>query len=206
MKRRPNICSTRTSPPARSRPSPWSSTSAGAPMPSRRPTARALPPASSRPTGSQPSAWPRALAVIGDGARRLDGALDGNRDAARNRGGRGGGRGRRQARAGADRARAVRRDRGACHRMLPPTGGDAARRRARAARRSTRPRRSSSRRSRARVVSTAGWRSCPTRASRPATAASNGPTAASSATSAATKSAIDEMVARYISARTAPAA
>ena len=54
-----------------------------------------------------------------------------------------------QACAGADRARAVRRDRGARDRMLPPSGRDAARRRARRRPTSTRPPRRSSTRSRA---------------------------------------------------------
>ena len=52
----------------------------------------------------------------------LDTAARGGRSAARNRGGRGGGRGREEARAGAAGARAVRRDRGARHRLLPQSG------------------------------------------------------------------------------------
>ena len=65
----------RISPPAKSRPSRWSSTSAGARMPSRRPIATALPPARSRRKQEAAQRIAAALAVIADGLGRLDGAL-----------------------------------------------------------------------------------------------------------------------------------
>ena len=80
-----------------------------------------------------------------------------HRDAARKRSGRGRGRGRPQARSRADRARAVRRNLRAGERMLPPAGGNAARRRARQ-RRALRGHAGKARRHRARrAASKAGW-------------------------------------------------
>ena len=105
-----------------------------------------------------------------------------HRDAAGNRGGGSRGRGRREARAGTDRARALRRGVRARHRMLPPSGEDAACGRAHR-RRYLRQRQGQARGDRrARAASRAAWWCCRKTAWRPATAASNGPTAASPAT------------------------
>ena len=111
-----------------------------------------------------------------------------------------------QARAGTDRARAVRRDRRARHRLLQAARRRAARRGARQRRAARRPRASGSTRSRAHAASKAAWWCSPSPTSRPATAASNGPTAASPATSAKTEPAIAETVQPLSSPRAAAAA
>ena len=102
-----------------------------------------------------------------------------------------------QARAGADRARAVRRDRGARGRLLPPSRSAPRTWSCGSTTRSTPRRASGSQRSRACAASRAAWWCWPSPTSAPAIAASNGPTAASIRDRAAVEAAIDEAVDRY---------
>ena len=120
---RQNSCSTSTSPPANRRPADRAgrARASSSPRPRRKGYPRRLRRRPRRKAPRSPSAAPpRRSSRSATRSTASRAALAGGRGAARNRGGRARGRGRPQARARADRARAVRRDRGARHRMLQP--------------------------------------------------------------------------------------